>query len=68
MPRNEADTRAELIDPRLKTAGWTASQVTREHFYNRDQAYTVDTQIMIIQPNERYLGKRLVYSLYSHRG
>jgi type I restriction enzyme R subunit len=40
MSRNEADTRAELIDPQLKSAGWTASQVTREHFYHRDHAYT----------------------------
>jgi type I restriction enzyme R subunit len=40
MARNEADTRADLIDPRLKAAGWTSSQVTREHYYNRDHAYT----------------------------
>ena len=40
MPRNEADARAELIDPRLKAAGWTSSQVTGEHYYNRDHAYT----------------------------
>jgi type I site-specific restriction endonuclease len=40
VPLNEADTRAQLIDPRLQAAGWTHSQVTREHYYNRDQAYT----------------------------
>ena len=40
MPRNEADTRAELIDTQLKLAGWTDRQVTREHYYHRDLAYT----------------------------
>lgn len=33
MPRNEADTRALLIEPKLKSAGWSDSLVTREHFY-----------------------------------
>ena len=40
MPRNEADTRALLIEPKLQAAGWSGTQVTREHFYRRDQAYT----------------------------
>lgn len=40
MPLNEADTRARLIDPKLKAAGWVDTQVTREHYYNRDHAYT----------------------------
>jgi len=33
MLYNEADTRANLIDPKLNMAGWTRSQVTREHYY-----------------------------------
>jgi hypothetical protein len=40
MPRNEADTRALLIEPRLQAAGWSSTRVTREHYYRRDQAYT----------------------------
>ena len=40
MPHNEADTRALLIEPKLQAAGWSSTQVTREHFYRRDQAYT----------------------------
>lgn len=40
MPLNEADTRAQLIDPKLREAGWTDSLITREHFYRRDQRYT----------------------------
>jgi type I restriction enzyme R subunit len=40
MSLNEADTRVLLIEPQLKAAGWQATQVTREHFYHRDRAYT----------------------------
>ncbi len=36
MPLNESDTRAQLIDPQLNRAGWTRSQVTREHYYRPD--------------------------------
>jgi len=40
MPLNESDTRAQLIDPLLNRAGWTRSQVTREHYYRPDWQYT----------------------------
>jgi type I restriction enzyme R subunit len=40
MPLNEAVTRVRLIEPRLAAAGWTGTQVTREHYYHRDRAYT----------------------------
>ncbi len=40
MPLNEAGTRVLLIEPRLQAAGWRGAQVTREHYYRRDQAYT----------------------------
>ncbi len=40
MPLNESDTRAQLIDPQLNRAGWTRSQVTREHYYRPDWQYT----------------------------
>jgi type I restriction enzyme R subunit len=40
MPLNEADTRVLLIEPKLQAAGWTSTQVTREHFYHRNHAYT----------------------------
>jgi hypothetical protein len=38
--RNEADTRATLIEPKLKAAGWTDTQITREYYYQRDVQYT----------------------------
>lgn len=40
MLLNEADTRAQLIDPKLEMAGWSATQIGREHFYRRDVQYT----------------------------
>ena len=40
MPLNEADTRVLLIEPKLKAADWTSTQVTHEHYYRRDHAYT----------------------------
>lgn len=36
---NEADTRANLIEPKLKASGWTDRQVTREYYYQRDHQY-----------------------------
>jgi len=38
--RNEADTRATLVDPKLRAAGWDDRQIVREHYYQRDVQYT----------------------------
>ena len=43
---NEADTRANLIDPKLNMAGWTRSQVTREHYYRPDFEYTAGRVVL----------------------
>ena len=40
MTLNEADTRAQLIDPQLEAALWSSTQIGREHFYRRDVQYT----------------------------
>ena len=40
MALNEADTRAQLVDPKLKAAGWWDTQVTCEFFYQQDYSYT----------------------------
>src|SRR3989442_14609811 len=37
---NEADTRAKLIDPKLKAAGWGESQIEREHYFQKGRAFT----------------------------
>lgn len=44
---NEADTRARLIDPKLKQAGWGDSQITREHYDQRDHQYTQGRVILV---------------------
>ncbi len=40
MPLNEADTRVQLVKPKLQAAGLTGSLITREHFYRHDHRYT----------------------------
>jgi len=40
MSLNEADTRVQLIEPKLKAASWRDRQITREHYYRRDETYT----------------------------
>lgn len=59
MPFNEADTRAILIDPKLKAAGWTGSQVTREYYYQRDYQYT-HGRIILVGSRVRRGGARKV--------
>ena len=39
-PLNEADTRAKLIDPKIKAAGWGESQIEREHYFMKGRAIT----------------------------
>jgi type I restriction enzyme, R subunit len=46
MSYNEADTRANLIDPMLHIAGWGRTQVTREHYYRSDYAYTAGRVVL----------------------
>ena len=35
---NEADTRAKLIDPKVKLAGWGEGQIEREHYFVKGRA------------------------------
>jgi len=44
---NEADTRTRLIDPKLKAAGWSGTQVTLEFYCQHDRAYT-DGRIVLV--------------------
>lgn len=63
MSYNEADTRANLIDPRLNIAGWTRSQVTREHYYRPDFAYTAGRVVLRGDRAERQAPRRIDYLL-----
>ena len=60
---NEADTRANLIDPKLNVAGWTRSQVTREHFYRTDHVYTAGRVVLRGDRAERHAPRRVDYLL-----
>jgi type I restriction enzyme R subunit len=63
MARNEADTRAQLIDPKLKAAGWSDSLITREHFYRRDQRYTAGRIYLVGDDARRREPRRVDYLL-----
>ncbi len=61
--RNEADTRATLIDPKLKAAGWSDTQITREHYYQRDQMYTHGRIILVGDGVRRGKARKVDYLL-----
>lgn len=61
--KNEADTRATLVDPKLKAAGWTDTQVTREHYYQRDHQYTQGRVILVGNSVRRGTARKVDYVL-----
>lgn len=63
MGRNEADTRADLIDPAINRAGWTKSKVTREHFYRTDWQYTAGRVVLRGGRTERGTPRKIDYLL-----
>lgn len=63
MPLNEADTRAQLIDLKLNSVGWTRSQVTREQYYRTDWAYTAGRIVLRGERAERLPPRRVDYVL-----
>lgn len=63
MVYNEADTRANLIDPKLHIAGWSRSQVTREHYYRTDYSYTAGRVVLRGDRAERQAPRRVDYIL-----
>jgi type I restriction enzyme, R subunit len=60
---NEADTRATLIEPKLKAAGWTDRLVTREYYYQRDQQYAPGRIILVGDQVRRGTSRRIDYLL-----
>ncbi len=63
MPLNESDTRAQWIDPKLNRAGWTQSQVTREHYYRKDWDYAPGRIILRGGKTDREKPRRIDYLL-----
>jgi hypothetical protein len=69
MPRNEADTRILLIEPKLRAAGWSSTQVTRGHCCRRDQAYTTGRIYLRLEPHSSLLhAARIVGKISHHAG
>lgn len=44
MPRSEADTRIELIDPKLRIAGWDEPRIEREYLYRKGRVRLLGDQ------------------------
>jgi len=63
MGLNEVDTRAILVEPKLKAAGWTNQQVTRDFFYQRDHQYAPGRIILVGDRVQRGKPRRVDYLL-----
>jgi len=63
MTRNEADTRAYLIDPKLEAAGWSQGLVRREHYYRRDVHYTAGRIVLRGERARHREGRKVDYLL-----
>jgi len=62
-PLTEADTRAKLIDPKLKLAGWGESQIEREHYFRKGIDLTRGRIYFVGKEARRGKPKRVDYLL-----
>jgi type I restriction enzyme, R subunit len=60
---NEADTRAKLIDPKLKASLWGESQIEREHYFVKGRAITSGRIYLIGEESRRREPLRVDYLL-----
>ena len=65
-PLNEADTRAKLIDPKLKVAMWGENQIEREHYFVKGQAITHGRIYLVGEESKRREPQRVDYLLRYH--
>jgi type I restriction enzyme R subunit len=65
-PYNEADTRAKLIDPLLKLAGWGESQIEREHYFVKGRTITNGRIYLVGETSRRRQPRRVDYLLRYH--
>ncbi|WP_340690621.1 EcoAI/FtnUII family type I restriction enzme subunit R [Hydrogenobacter thermophilus] len=63
MPLNESETRARLIEPKLKAAGWKDKEISREFYYKADYQYTPGKIILSGDKVQRERAKRVDYLL-----
>ncbi|MCS7262981.1 MAG: type I restriction endonuclease, partial [Aquificaceae bacterium] len=60
---NEAETRARLVEPKLKASGWRDTEISREFYYSRDYTYTEGRIILSGSDVKRGSRKRVDYLL-----
>lgn len=63
---NEADTRAKLIDPALKRAGWGESQIEREHYFHKGRSITAGRIYLVGEQSRRREPRRVDYLFRAH--
>jgi len=63
MGMNGADTRANLVEPKLLAAGWSGREVTREFYYQRDREYVPGRVILVGNETRRGPPRRVDYLL-----
>ncbi|WP_035587050.1 EcoAI/FtnUII family type I restriction enzme subunit R [Hippea jasoniae] len=54
MPLNEAETKAKLIEPKLKEVGWTEEDIEREYIIKQDRFYVRGEEYEKIKPKKRF--------------
>ena len=59
----EADTRAKLIDPKLKAAGWGESQIEREYYFVKKHPFTAGRVYLVGEESKRREPRRTDYLL-----
>lgn len=64
---SESDTRAKLIDPKLKLTGWGESQIEREHYFIKGRTITNGRIYLVGEESRRREPKRVDY-LLRYRG
>jgi len=62
-PYNEADTRAKLIDPKLRLSGWGESQIEREHYFVKGRPVTAGRIYLVGEESKRRQPRRVDYLL-----
>jgi len=58
MSYNEADTRAKIIDPKIKQSGWTENFISREFYFTDGKIFLVGDEVKRKEP------KKADYILY----
>ena len=56
MAYNEADTRAKIIDPKIKQSGWTEDFISREFYFT-------DGKYFLLAMRQKEKNQKLAFSI-----